>query len=255
MKINKFLKEIKQNTQKSRAVKGFTLGLALIIVAATLLISISITTLLLREIKNSSANTLNSIAYTLAESGLECVSGFEENIRYFDLAGVNVTGLFPTSTSYVYDVAKSQNETPPSAGYAGRYYTTDNQDNKNKTFTKDQIKCFGYKIVDDVSGAPSIDGSYTKISNNDATAPLGYYSAIPVNNGVVTEIKIKKDISDIDVQNNVSFFEKYLKNVCIDISIYSVYDTNIYKKLIVSEASVPCTGKYVSKRLLVKYLQ
>lgn len=236
-------------------VKGFTLGLALIIVAATLLISISISTLLIRDIKNSASNTLNSIAYNLAESGLECISGHEDSIRYFDIEGNNVTGLFPTSTSYNYAIAKDQNDITPSAGYSSKDYTITNTDNKNKFFNIDQVKCFGYNVLVDTTGALDANGSFTKILVNDSTAPAGYYSVVPANNGVVTQIKIIKDVSELDVMNNLSFFEKYLKSSCLDIKVYSVLESSIYKKLIVSESSVPCTGKYVTKRLLVRYLQ
>ncbi len=253
--MQKIFKQINRKYKNFLQIRGFTLGLALIIVAATLLISISISTLLIRDIKNSASNTLNSIAYNLAESGLECISGHEDSIRYFDLEGNNVTGLFPTSTAYTYQVAKDQNDSSPSAGYSSKDYTITNTDNKNKFFNIDQVKCFGYKILNNTTGAVDSDGSFTKVTANDSTAPAGYYSAVPANNGVVTQIKIAKDVSDLDAANNLSFFQKYLKSSCLDIKVYSVLESNIYKKLIVSESSVPCTGKYVTKRLLVRYLQ
>ena len=237
-----------QKINKNYKVRGFTLGLALVIVAATLLLSISISSILLRDLKNSSQNILNSIALHTAESGLECIVSYEDNIRFFDIIGNDITGLFPTSTTYAYRLAKDSNKITPSAGYAARDYTMSNLDNNNKLFDVDQIKCFGVKILETIETGNSItDLSTTTLTIANADSPSGYAG------GALTEIKIKKDISVADAGN--SFFEKYSKNVCLNLKVYSTSTSNIYKKLIISEASVPCNGKDVTKKILVRYLQ
>jgi hypothetical protein len=242
---------------KHKSMRGFTMGLALIIVAAMLLISVSISTLLLRDLKNSASNIKSSIAYNLAESALECAAGYENNIKYFDASGAVITGIFPVSTSYAYVPLSYGSGT---AGYANSQWSdvNDNTDNGAK-YKLDSIKCFGESILYEVNNdADMSDNSTTTIKSltSPVAMPAGFAG------GVVTSIKIKKDLSlyvGTDLQDS---FKKYLQNACVSLDVYATNTQTTadpyYKKLIVSKAQVPCAGgSNVDKteRVLVRYMQ
>ena len=248
-------------------VRGFTMGLALVIVASMLLISVSISTILIRDLKNSAANEKSVIAYNLAESALECIVSHENNIRYFDTLGNNITGLFPISLNYrntsdLYsdsskDLPKAEGFSGAQDGYAYKNYVVG--ENDNKFFAKKDVRCFGNEILTNINPSliPTDDKVYTTLKSATSDAPSGYYSVTPALNGVVTSIKIKTDVN-YGVLENVTtqkLFSEYLQNSCVDINIYAAPEGSTYKKLISAEASVPCTGKNLTKRVLVRYIQ
>ncbi len=250
-------------------VRGFTMGLALVIVASMLLISVSISTILIRDLKNSAANEKSVIAYDLAESALECIISYENNIRYFDINGNNITGLFPVSLNYrntsdLYsdpskDLPKAEGFSGAQDGYAYKNYIVGDINNTNKFFTKKDIRCFGNEILININPSliPTDDKVYTTLKSATSDAPNGYYSATPASNGVVTSIKIKTDVN-YDVLENVTtqkLFSEYLQKSCVDINIYAAPEGSTYKKLISAEASVPCISKNATKRVLVRYIQ
>jgi hypothetical protein len=252
-----------KNTKiSSLKLRGFTMGLALIIVAVMLLISVSISTLLLRDLKNSASNVKSAIAYNLAESGLECMSAFENNIKYIDSTGNIITGLFPTSTSYVYGSVSYNSAIPlVSPGYANKDWQVTSEianDGKNEIYKKDSIKCFGIPIIDNVVTNPAnfpLPSTVTTLETVTASPSNGPASFV---GGVVTHIKIKKDESVLMNNASQDSFQKYLQNGCLDMYIYSK-DVNpsgvpFYKKLLVSKAFVPCTGSDRTERSLVRYM-
>ncbi len=246
-------------------VRGFTMGLALVIVASMLLISVSISTILIRDLKNSAANEKSVIAYDLAESALECIISYENNMRYFDTLGNNITGLFPVTLNYrntsdpyaTTELPKAEGFSGAKDGYAYKNYVVGGND--NKFFTKKDIRCFGNEVLTNINPSliPTDDKVYTTILPATSDAPSGYYSATPASNGVVTSVKIKTDVN-YDVLENATtqkLFSEYLQNSCVDINIYAAPEGSTYKKLISAEASVPCTGKNLTKRVLVRYIQ
>ncbi len=231
---------------------GFTMGLALVIVASMLLISVSISTLLMRDLKNSAANEKSVIAYSLAESAIECIVSYENNIRYFDTAGNNITGLFPTSTTY--SITPAENITGSAQnGYAYKNYQVGSL--TNKFLTEEDIRCFGNEILSNIN-LPSGDSDVkTTLSIADPLkVPTGYAVS-----GVVTYIKIRTDVNyDVNtraVDPSIKLFRDYLQNSCVDINIYTAPEDGRYKKLISAEASVPCDAKNATKRVLIRYIQ
>jgi hypothetical protein len=238
--------------------RGFTLGLALIVVATTLLISVSISSILIRDIKNSTANERGSMAYNLAESALECAVGYESNIRYFDVLGNNLTGVFPTST--IYDIGPAADAFgSPQNGYAYKNYIVGNTNNTNRFFTKEDVRCFGNEILSNINPptTPPDNEVITTLNPATSNAPAGYYNVNPLLNGVLTKINIKKDINynTIGLPITKSFFLDYTQSACIELNIYSVFEDGLYKKIISAEASVPCNDLNASKRVLVRYTQ
>lgn len=245
---------------KIKNVRGFTMGLALVIVASMLLISVSISTILIRDLKNSAANERSSTAYNLAESALECIISYENDIRYFDIGGNNITGVFPVSINHLNGSAYASNPFQnadtllglPQSGYAYKNYIAGSND--NKFFAKKDVRCFGNEILTDINptSPPTDDKVYTTLSNASiATAPSGYGT------GVVTKIQIKTDIN-YDLFGNANtqkLFSEYLQNSCVDINIYAAPEGTGYKKLISAEASIPCGAKNATKRVLVRYIQ
>lgn len=242
---------------------GFTMGLALVIVASVLLISLSISTIMIRDIKNASANEKSVIAYSLAESALECIISYENNIRYFDDKGNNVTGLFPVSINYFNSALPyANNELPVASTVQGGYSYKDYQADgtNNKFLAKKDIRCFGNEVLSNINTIPSNDSDVETTLNlltPTSNAPTNYYSSNPTLNGVVTNIKIKTDINydNIDQVTTQKLFTEFLQNSCVDINIYAAPEGDTYKKLISAEASVPCTGKNLTKRVLVRYIQ
>jgi hypothetical protein len=248
--------------------RGFTLGLALIVVATTLLISVSISSILIRDIKNSTANERGSMAYNLAESALECAVGYESNIRYFDIAGNNITGVFPASLNHVNtSISYSANEFERAEspfgvaqnGYAYKNYIVGNTNNTNRFFTKEDVRCFGNEILSNINPptTPPNNEVITTLDPATSNAPTGYYNANPLLNGVLTKINIRKDINynTIGLPITKSFFLDYTQSACIELNIYSVFEDGLYKKIISAEASVPCNDLNASKRVLVRYTQ
>lgn len=253
------------NTNKINNFKnsGFTMGLALVIVASVLLISVSISTLLIRDLKNSAANEKSAIAYSLAESALECIISYENNIRYFDTLGNNITGLFPASLNYLNSaLSYANNELPvvsaTQEGYAYRDYQVDGA--TNKFLAKKDIRCFGNEILSNINIIPSNESDVETTLNSltpTLNAPAGYYSSNSALNGVVTYIRIKTDINydNINQVTPQKLFGEYLQKSCVDINIYAAPEGDSYKKLISAEASVPCNAKSATKRVLVRYIQ
>jgi hypothetical protein len=260
LKLNKILK-IKSTGLEMR---GFTIGLALVIIASMLLISVSISTLLIRDLKNAAANEKSVIAYNLAESALECIINYENNIRYYDDLGNNITGLFPVSKNYLNTFNPyASNELPkaedtslnPKNGYSYKTFQVGSPD--NKFVLKKDIKCFGNEILSNInpSTIPSNNDVYTILqeASLNPNSPSDYIA-----NGVVTSIKIKKDINYNPITAAVTsqnLFSEYLQKSCVDINIYATLEGSSYKKLISVEASVPCNSKNAIKRVLVRYIQ
>ncbi len=255
---------IKNNYKKTIQMRGFTMGLALIIVSSMLLISVSISTLLMRDIKNSASNIKSSIAYTMAESALECAYSLESNIKYFNKDGDIVTGVFPVGTTYLktpasYDVLNDL----VNPGFASKDWSKDNTGededvDRNKTYNINTLKCFGVPILDDIkTGASITSDSTTTLKEIEVNkAPNGFAG------GVVTHINIKKDLSleyTIPTSNgNRDSFQKYLQKSCVTIYVYAT-NTGVtlplsYEKLIVSRAFVPCDGSDKTERVLVRYV-
>jgi hypothetical protein len=257
---------IKNTYKKTIQIRGFTMGLALIIVSSMLLISVSISTLLMRDIKNSASNIKSSIAYNLAESGLDCAYSLESNVKYFDNRGDVVTGVFPTSTiPFKNPASYDALNDAITEGFASKDWSKDNFDDSgtpindiNKTYNIDTLKCFGVNILSDIkTGSNITDISTTSLKNIDTgKAPKGFVG------GVVTHINIKKDLSFVVNMNTPSgsdSFKKYLQGSCVTLDIYATSTGAalgpVYEKLIVGRAFVPCEGNNKVERVLVRYVQ
>jgi streptogramin lyase len=142
--------------------------------------------------------------------------------------------------------------TPPDKDYYYKDYVLG--DPNNKSFKAKDIKCFGNKILETINPAttPPNDEVHTTLRAANPNDPTGYTV------GAVTNIKIKKDVNYNALGNIISgknLFSDYSQKACIDINVYSALEGATYKKMISSEASVPCNAKNATKRVLVRYLQ
>jgi hypothetical protein len=233
---------------KHLKLKGFTIGLAIIISSSMLIISVSITTLLISDVKNTLINTSSATVYNLAESVLDCAISHDKNIRYFSGSNASniqdLSGIFPKNLKifdqvYDGDTTLATYKTPNydalsdtfTPGYADKNYSISGFD--NKSYVMNSIKCLNYSILDNL--VPNVTVNVYAPTN--APTYLAQYSG-----GVITTVNFDKNVVN-----------SYLgmKDACAKLDVYAI-DSNA-QKLFVSTASMPCGGPAAVQRVLVQY--
>ena len=209
-------------TNNKKNMRGFTLGVAMIIMGILVTISIGMSTLLLKDLKLVSVTEKSSIAYNIADSILACATSYENHIRYINPAGVDDTGIFPTSTQYTYDTNYKENYT-----------------NSNTTLNKDSIKCFDKEILDIVS-SQSLDKEIKKNETFIEPATVSNSPTIYLG-GVKTTVRVQTD-----------YMKSNLRDACAEVEIYSIDSQD---KLFVAKGKVPCTGPKIIEKVIVKSVQ
>ena len=209
-------------TNNKKNMRGFTLGVAMIIMGILVTISIGMSTLLLKDLKLVSVTEKSSIAYNIADSILACATSYENHIRYINRLGVDDTGIFPTSTQYTYDTNYKENYT-----------------NSNTTLNKDSIKCFDKEILDIVS-SQSLDKEIKKNETFIEPATVSNSPTIYLG-GVKTTVRVQTD-----------YMKSNLRDACAEVEIYSIDSQD---KLFVAKGKVPCTGPKIIEKVIVKSVQ
>ena len=197
--------------------RGFTLGISMIIMSVLVAMSIGMSTLLLRDLKIASVTQKASVAYNLADAALSCTSSYESHLRKLNGAGSDIGGLFPEVKPYSYLPANY----------------TENYTGNNYHYTQESITCFGKEILDQ-SGSDPLNITSVE-SANGSNAPSDYIG------GVKTTVRIQTD-----------YMKSSLFDSCAQVVIYHVTGKD---KLFVSSGKVPCTGSQVIEKVIVKSVQ
>ena len=223
LKLNtNFVKYFSFKKEKcTNSMRGFTLGVAMIIMGILVTISVGMSALILKDLKLVSITEKSSIAYNIADSILACTTSYENHIRYINPStGADEAGLFPTSTLYNYDT-----------NYKENYTTADVSSQLN--FDKNSIKCFDLEILD--TSNPDPKNITSIVAATSANAPANYIG------GVRTTIKVQSD-----------YMKSKMRDACAEVEIYSAPTQD---KLFVAKGKVPCTGSKVVERVIVKSVQ
>lgn len=212
--------------KNKKNMRGFTLGMAMIIMAILVTVSLGMSTLLLRDLKLVSVTERSSIAYNLADSMMSCVTSYENHIRYNNpVTGIDETGLFPTSTDFLYDINYKEN------------YTTSDI-NTQIHYEKDSITCFDKKILD-INDTSVVDiKNKVTLTSPASTMPIGY------SGGALTMIRIQ-----------TANMKKNLNDACVVAEIYATTTQFSTDKLIITRGKIPCIGDKVVERVIVKKVQ
>ncbi len=118
------------NKYNNKGMRGFTLGMSMIIMSILLTVALGMSIILLRDLKNSDNVIRSTVAYNLADGAMSCISGYEKRIRYINPSGIDETGFFATNTDYSYDDAYIENFT-----------------GENYNFNKDSLTCFEIDLL------------------------------------------------------------------------------------------------------------
>jgi hypothetical protein len=199
---------------------GFILGMALIILSVLLTVSISMTTILIRELKLSSATSASHTAYYLADSAMSCITALNRNAAPYDETLLSTT-IYPDSSSWNGSVLGNQT-----------------------TWATSSITCFQYPLFDagNIINTPPSDPvnmkNKTLIQNIDGSAGITSPALYQGGGGVKTSIQIEN-----------TEFDTYFEKACVNIEIYTKPGT---PNLVVTRGSVPCTGEKRVERVLVR---
>lgn len=227
--------------------RGFTVGLAVIISSAMLIISVSITSVLISDIKNALINTNSAKVYNLAETVLTCAVSMDKNIRYY--GGNNsaeiedLGGIFPKNmkifdqTALIGNAAQASYTTPNyeastdtfTPGYASKDYTISSPD--ENLYVKSSVRCLNQSLLNNLE-------NNVRVYNPDVPpSSLSSYDE-----GVVTTINFSQ--AAVQAYSGVP-------NACVKLEVYAKDDNN--EKLFVSTASLPCNSPSAVQRVLVQY--
>lgn len=207
-----------KNNYNQKSLKGFTLGVAMIMMGILVTVSLGMSVLLLRDLKQASLTESSSRAYNLADGFMTCLVSYENTIRNYD-NGVNIGGLFPENISFSYD-SKYKDKIP-----------LDNVTNL-VSYDKTSLTCFDKQIFDETGTGLN----KTQILPAGSNDPLDYQ-----NGGVKTNIKIQTDE-----------MEKKMNNTCLEADIYAKPGKD---KLFIVRSRTPCTGSKVIERVIARYIQ
>ena len=181
-KIDTFFCKSSRENKKSLPMRGFTLGVAMIIMGVLITITLGMSALLLRDIKTASVTEKSSTAYNLADGMMNCILSYDNQIRYYDASNNDVAGLFPTSTTSTYN---------------SNYKTSD-----GLHYLQDSIKCFEKSIL-----------TNTFVPNTYSVEPANIQNAPPqYDGGVRTNISIKSDFMSNNLYNSCVKAEIYAKD-------------------------------------------
>lgn len=196
--------------------RGFVLGIAMIVLTVLLTLSIAITIVLLRDLKQSNISYDTRVASALADSSLACAESIFRNFKSAD----NTRSLFPTSTGVILSTHFNNNG---STGFPAVDPTT--------------VGCF------DVPMFPSaLTGASTFIATTTYTA-AGYTGTTTVSTSTVGSyaggakvmITIKRD--------------DFPRFACAEIEMHT---TSTGAVLIIGRGKVPCDSTSRVERVVVK---
>ncbi len=220
--IQNIVNKTKKKNLKQKHNTGFILGMALIILSVLLTVSISMTTILIKELKLSSATSASHTAYYLADSAMSCITALNRNAMPSDTTQFS-TSIYPDNTTW------NSTVNPPVLA-------------NTTTWATSSMTCFSYalfspgNITKTLSSDPVNMQNKTLIQNIDSTvsSPTTYQGG----GGVKTSIQIK-----------TIEFDTYFEKACVTIEIYTKPST---PNLVVARGSVPCTGEKRVERVLVR---
>lgn len=205
---------------QNKNLKGFTLGMSVIILAATVTISLSISTVILRQLKITSVASDSQLAYQLADSLMTCFTTNEFEFGFIDSSGRN--RLFPTNPTNL------------------KNWFANVTDYNPKT-----LKCMDSRIFSDNMidvNSPNPESAIFTSSSLGATVNASTtitYSDLPVyTGGAVTKFFIKR--SD------------FPKDGCAEIEVHTAPNTS---RTFISKGKVPCYGEKRIERSITKIIQ
>ncbi|MDQ5957248.1 MAG: hypothetical protein QG614_223 [Patescibacteria group bacterium] len=204
---------------KTQNIKGFTLGIAMIIMGILITVSLGMSTLLLRDLKQASITESSSRAFNLADGFMNCLVSYEKNTMKTNNGYGDYGGLFANIENDQYN--ENYIDRTPLQGMA----TT--------SYTKNSLTCFGSQILDQSSG----DMNKTTITQTDSSDPVSpdYIG------GAKTTITIQTN----EMKNNMN-------NTCLVGEIYGSQNAN---KLFVVHAKTPCIGDRIIERIITRSVQ
>ena len=215
---------------------GFMVGLSVIIVTVILVLTISISMIVLRNINKLSTPINSIIAYNLADSTIRCMDAINSTI-----------GTTSDPTGYFKSIIPIASSTAGAISF-----------NNTSDYPISNIKCLGASIFENLytgywSGSDSEAVNIRNGNNENATSTLLATTTISppfgYENGGLVSILIKTNTN----YDNQSPIES-----CVDLKIYStttaqtVNSSSTIKKLFNATGRVPCTGNNVSRTIVLE---
>lgn len=229
--MKKTLKIKKENTFKKllqKSHKGFTMGVAMVIMAILVTVSLGMSILLLRDLKQASVTEKSSEAYNLSDGFMSCLTSYENTIKHYTLTGDYDTGLFPESVSFNYD-----------SNY--KDINTDNS-GSHRVYEKNSITCFGLPILLSNPAPYTLGRSNFTVVSADSSNLATPTTSSPIiyNKGVKTIINLQTT----EMKNK--------NDTCL---VAEIYSTSTQDKLFITRAKTPCSGSKIIERVIARYIQ
>lgn len=208
---------------KKIKIRGFILGMSIVILSAAIIIAISISTIVLRDLKISSLAGDSQLVYNLADAGINCFStdelefGFVNasgSSRFFPQSPINLRNWFLNMTNYKPETVKCMDVRIFSDSMVNFNYVTPS--------------------LSVYTSSGSLVGGVTYV----ATTTIDYSSNASYAGGAMTKFYIKR--SD------------FPKSSCLEVEIHAKNDT---PRLLVARGKVPCYGDKRIERSLSKIIQ
>ncbi len=219
---------------KKNIKNGYILGMAMIILGAVLTISLSISSLLLRDFKLSISAINSSTAYGIADSMLSCATALDKNFTYFSTSTSETKKFFSDTNDLVdyyaplkakYDLTTIKCLSMPVINTNLVLQNVDPNMSGTTTvplFTRSNIDTYGTEVVNS-------ETSISQIDINDISSPY--------RGGVLTKIKIWGD--------------SVPASAC---GILEVYATSTGERMYIARGKYPCDGNKITERVIVKTL-
>ncbi|MDI9355134.1 MAG: hypothetical protein QM532_02975 [Cyanobium sp. MAG06] len=210
---------------------GFMVGLSVIIVTVILVLTLSISLIVLRNINKISTPTNSIIAYNIADSALRCLDSINNNV------GTTTS----TSTGYFRSII-------PIATTTGGVVTI-SFDNTS-SYTTNSIKCLGDPIFSDVKikDALGIIATTTVLSTTTISddVPNAY-----IGGGRIQKlIYYQTGIDNITIPQSCVYIEVYSTTTSSTLTASSTL-----KKLFNATGRVPCEGNNVSRTISLEKIE
>ncbi|MCX8513655.1 MAG: hypothetical protein ORN26_01215 [Candidatus Pacebacteria bacterium] len=140
------MKKLKQILNYNNRIKGFMLGMALIVAAIIIIIIVSISNEVSRNIGKSTTPINSTLAYSIADSVIRCVDSINNNI------GTTTTGNFVSVIPITTTI------------------------NNNSQYATNSIKCLNSRLLE------GVDFKIGTAGNPDFSAPSKYVGGVVMNN-------------------------------------------------------------------------
>jgi len=225
---------MKKNYNKKNIKDGYILGMAMIILGAVLTVSLSISSLLLRDFKLSISAINSSTAYGIADSMLSCATALDKNFTYFSTTTSETKKFFSDTTDLV-----------------SYYYPLQSK------YDLTTIKCLSMPVLNTNLLLQDVGVSGT------TTVPLFTRTNVDTANQVTEVVNSETSISQID-PNDID--SPYRGGVLTKIKIWGdsvpafacgileVYATSTGERMYIARGKYPCDGNKITERVIVKTL-